>query len=91
MKEIKIKFKITSSRILKCYNCSQLLGGKQGFISIKREASRFPDWNFSCVLCLDCWNKINKDIENDKGNKDNEEYFNLLVKKSMINKLKWIK
>jgi len=82
---IDIKFKVTTSKILKCSNCKRLLEGKKGFIKIIYPKKREWDLlsNAHLYLCPICWERFMKDIKDGKKTRI-KDYKKLLRKRILM-------
>ena len=81
-----IKFKVTASKKLKCNICGKNLYGKNGFVDIALKGSNEDFYtNIHKRICIDCFNKIMKQVEQDRENK--EEKFNKLLRRNILRNL----
>ena len=81
--EFRIKYSQTTRNKLKCQRCCSWVGGVTGFFWVKWKD--YYDYS-KCPICLDCWNKIIKEIETKMETRVKD--YKLLLKRQMLRRLK---
>jgi ribosomal protein L34E len=85
-----IEWKQTTSKNKICSECGKKLFGQCGFVNIKVELKR-NFWNKirEDNLCMNCFEKLLKGIEKERGTaEEREKKFNLMLKRRMLINLK---
>lgn len=82
-----IKFKVTTSKLLKCDNCKNKLKGEDGFVHIVGKVGRGFFGGFENIrICWDCFLNLLNEFE--EGRKNRVENYKLLIKKAILRGLK---
>ena len=83
---LEIKFKVTTSKKLRCYSCKKELYGRMGFIRIRHIPANIYKWGQDIKICSDCFAGFLSEIN--KKMKTRFKDFRILLRDRMLRGLK---